>query len=365
MDHQNEEHTDTDTNTEEEGEEELFQVTKAPLTCASVAPVMLEQSWESILEPKLEELVTFEWTVYNFQLVQGRRRSPNFYAFGRPFNFELQFITDDECCPGLHLTVLLYSDDVELLKPSDFEIYVRNSKMDYPLMLYSDEFCENFEHWVESFCLFVGFVHYDRVKDCNRISVVFRAKQDILKERVTGAATSKDEKREMDDANELELAWKDSSKQHNMEPLWSSHEYLSDLAIQCDGERFHVHKCVLAAASRSFRAFFWLASRTRTRCDHLVYDEDIGGRDLQAYLRFLYTGELPTTTGADLARAASTQLRLATRFDTPRLEERCRGYLQACVNRAADSIAAEKWYGYCWMTLSDLRYGIDDHPSLL
>ncbi|CAB0035956.1 unnamed protein product [Trichogramma brassicae] len=360
MDHQNEEHTDTDTNTEEE-EEEFFQVTKAPLTCASVAPVMLKQSWESYVEPKLEELVTFEWTVQNFQLLQGRRQSPNFYAFGHPFNFELQFGTYGECCPDIHLPVFLYSDDAELLKPSDFEIYAQNSKMPNPLTLRPVEF----ERTVESLILFVGFIHYNDVKDCDHITVVFRAKEDILKERAMGAAISKDEKREIDDANELELVLKDDdSSEHSTELLWSSREYLSDLAIQCDGELFHVHKSVLAAGSRAFRALFWLASRSKMRCDYLMYDDNIRGRDLQAYLRFLYTGELPTG-GDQLARTAVAQLRLASRFDTPRLEERCRGYLQACVNRAADSISTEKWYGYCWMALSDMRYGIDDHPSLL
>lgn len=97
--------------------------------------------------------------------------------------------------------------------------------------------------------------------------------------------------------------------------LWNQRSFTDCEVIADDGQRWMVHRSVLAATSPIFRCMLESGMQEGQQEKPLLFVKDAASADLEAFLHFLYTGRLPEV-GNELYRwSAAGVLVLADRYD--------------------------------------------------
>jgi hypothetical protein len=95
-------------------------------------------------------------------------------------------------------------------------------------------------------------------------------------------------------AKELQVRGTGSKRKHDAETrremLWSQRKF-TDAEIQCQGERFPVHKAIVAVGSSFFQSMF--ASGMSEARDGIVIINDVNPTTLRAVLQYLYLSTIP------------------------------------------------------------------------
>ncbi|CAL4916715.1 unnamed protein product [Urochloa decumbens] len=105
----------------------------------------------------------------------------------------------------------------------------------------------------------------------------------------------------------------------------------SDVTLRAGGERFSVHRCVLAARSPVFKAELLGSMREGTSdCD--IDIEDMEPRVFKALLQFMYTDALPEVDKKEEAAMTQHLLEAADRFNLQRLKVLCEDMLCGCID---------------------------------
>lgn len=107
---------------------------------------------------------------------------------------------------------------------------------------------------------------------------------------------------------------------HHLGELLSSEDG-ADVTLEADGERFHAHRCVLAARSPVFKAELFGSMKEGTSSN--IHIEDIEAQVFKALLQFMYTDSLPDTDKGDEVAMLQHLLEAADRFSLQRLKLIC------------------------------------------
>jgi BTB/POZ domain len=100
-----------------------------------------------------------------------------------------------------------------------------------------------------------------------------------------------------------------------MTKLWTDQAF-TDVTLECQGEKFLGHKLVLATVSPVFEAMF--KEGTKENQDNYVNIEDMDSDVFEAFLRYLYTGQVDKLDGIFMDLFAA-----ADKYDVAPLREIC------------------------------------------